>query len=280
MKVYARQAGLGSRRVFTVPVPAPTLAGYWVGLVTPIPLSMARPLVQSLQHDAVSGDHDIDAVIPRPDGGLTDFRTSVRLALEKEKAGLIETSWAGAGGYGPESDPLPSDPEWAGHTVFTDDRTSVFDVPPEAMWTVIEGIGGQHGWYSLPLAWSVRGWMDKLAGGAGLSRGRRNPDTLNQGDPVDWWRVETVERGHRLLLRAEMRAPGRAWLEFSVDPEGTGTRYHQRAIFFPQGLSGRLYWLAVLPFHAVIFPAMSRKIAAKARTVSRSGPAGDGTPAE
>jgi hypothetical protein len=107
--------------------------------------------------------------------------------------------------------------------------------------------------------------MDKVVGGAGLARGRRHPDRLAPGDPVDWWRVERIERGHQLLLRAEMRAPGRAWLEFTLDPAaGGGTIYRQRAIFFPRGLSGRLYWLGVLPFHAFIFPSMSRNIAAQA----------------
>jgi uncharacterized protein YbjT (DUF2867 family) len=265
MQQYALLAGLGRRRVLALPLPAPLLAGHWVSLVTPIPLAMAKPLVQSLQQDAVSNEQDIDAVIPPPKGGLTGFRRAVELALEKERTGQIETSWATAGGYGPEADPLPSDPDWAGHAVLTDDRTHHFDVGPEAMWQVIEGLGGQRGWYSLPLAWVVRGLMDKVVGGAGLARGRRHPDRLAPGDPVDWWRVERIERGHQLLLRAEMRAPGRAWLEFTLDPAaGGGTIYRQRAIFFPRGLSGRLYWLGVLPFHAFIFPSMSRNIAAQA----------------
>lgn len=265
MKEYAAEAGLPPRLVLALPVPAPRLAGLWVALVTPIPLSMSVPLVQSLQHDAVSAEHDIDTYIPMPDGGLTGYRTAVALALGKERDAQVETTWANAGA---DADPLPSDPEWAGHKVYVDERTFSSDVDPGNVWTVIEGIGGRNGWYSLPLAWSVRGWLDKLSGGAGLLRGRRHPHRLVAGEVVDWWRVERIDRGRLLRLRAEMRAPGRAWLELSVEPDGTGSRYRQRAIFFPKGLSGRLYWLGVLPFHSLIFPAMSRNITAAARRIA------------
>ncbi|MDQ0769999.1 uncharacterized protein YbjT (DUF2867 family) [Pseudarthrobacter defluvii] len=265
MQEYAAEAGLPYRVVLALPVPAPKLAGMWVALTTPIPLSMAVPLVQSLQHDAVSNEHDIDRYIPQPDGGLTPYRTAVALALGKERDGQVETTWASAGA---DSDPLPSDPEWAGHKVYIDERTFHGDVDPAHVWTIIEGIGGRNGWYSLPLAWQVRGWLDKLTGGAGLLRGRRHPHTLVAGEVVDWWRVEKIEHGSLLRLRAEMRAPGRAWLELSVEPDGGGSRYRQRAIFFPKGLSGRLYWLAVLPFHSLIFPAMARNITTAAQKLA------------
>ena len=265
MKEYAAEAGLPHRLVLALPIPAPKLAGMWVALTTPIPLSMSLPLVQSLQHDAVSREHDIDSFIPVPEGGLTPYRRAVALALGKERDGQVETTWASAGA---DADPLPSDPDWAGHTVFVDERTFHGDVDPAHVWTIIEGIGGRNGWYSLPLAWQVRGWLDKLTGGAGLLRGRRHPGNLASGEVVDWWRVERIERGKLLRLRAEMRAPGRAWLELSVEPDGTGSRYRQRAIFFPKGLSGRLYWLAVLPFHSLIFPAMSRNITAAAQKLA------------
>ncbi|MCU1517291.1 MAG: NAD(P)-dependent oxidoreductase [Pseudarthrobacter sp.] len=265
MKEYAAEAGLPHRLVLALPIPAPKLAGMWVALTTPIPLSMSLPLVQSLQHDAVAREHDIDALIPVPAGGLTPYRRAVALALGKERDGQVETTWANAGA---DADPLPSDPDWAGHTVLVDERTFHGDVDPAHVWTIIEGIGGRNGWYSLPLAWQVRGWLDKLTGGAGLLRGRRHPGNLASGEVVDWWRVEQIERGKLLLLRAEMRAPGRAWLELSVEPDGAGSRYRQRAIFFPKGLSGRLYWLAVLPFHSLIFPAMSRNITTAAKKLA------------
>ena len=152
--------------------------------------------------------------------------------------------------------------------MYVDERTYTSPENPRDVWTIIEGIGGRNGWYSLPLAWRVRGWLDKVTGGAGLLRGRRHPHLLAVGEAVDWWRVERIDRGRLLRLRAEMRAPGRAWLELSVEPEGAGSRYRQRAIFFPKGLSGRLYWLAVLPFHSLIFPAMSRNIAASAQALA------------
>lgn len=269
MQEYAAEAGLPYRMVLALPVPAPKLAGMWVALTTPIPLSMSLPLVESLQHDAVAREHDIDDFIPQPDGGLTPYRRAVALALGRERDGQVETTWANAGA---DADPLPSDPEWAGHRVYVDERSYSSPAAPDHVWTIIEGIGGQNGWYSLPLAWSVRGWLDKLTGGAGLARGRRHPRLLAEGEVVDWWRVERIDRGRLLRLRAEMRAPGRAWLELMVEPEGNGSLYRQRAIFFPKGLSGKLYWLAVLPFHSLIFPAMSRNIAAAAQRLAETEP--------
>ncbi|MGO4144774.1 SDR family oxidoreductase [Paenarthrobacter sp. YAF11_1] len=269
MNEYAVERGLPRRLVIALPVPAPKLAGLWVALVTPIPLSMSLPLVQSLQHDAVSREHDVDRYFPQPDGGLTPYRRAVALALGKERDGQVETTWANAG---IDADPLPSDPDWAGYKVFLDERTFHSEAKPEHVWTIIEGIGGKNGWYSLPLAWRIRGWLDKLQGGAGLLRGRRHPKTLNTGEVVDWWRVEAIDRGHLLRLRAEMRAPGGAWLELAVEPDGNGSLYKQRAIFFPRGLAGRLYWLGVYPFHGFIFPSMARNISAAAITLQESSP--------
>ena len=247
-----------------LPVLTPGLASHWVNLVTPIPRSIARPLVESLQHDCVMKDHRVDAVIPRPDGGLTPYRRAVRLALGRVAADDVETSWQDAEVLGAPSDPLPSDPEWAGRTVYTDRREARTRARPEALWSVIEGIGGANGWYSSPLLWAARGWMDKLAGGVGLARGRRSTSRVVEGDVVDFWRVEKVEPGRMLRLRAEMRVPGLAWLELGCAPDGDGARYTQRAVFFPQGLSGRLYWLSVLPFHGAIFRGMANRITAAA----------------
>ncbi|WP_159697822.1 SDR family oxidoreductase [Arthrobacter sp. 18067] len=267
MNQYAVERGLPRRLVIALPVPAPKLAGLWVALVTPIPLSMSLPLVQSLQHDAVSREHDVDDYFPQPDGGLTPYRRAVALALGKERDVQVETTWANAG---IDADPLPSDPDWAGYKVFLDERAFHSEAKPEHVWTIIEGIGGKNGWYSLPLAWRVRGWLDKLQGGAGLLRGRRHPKTLNTGEVVDWWRVEAIDRGRLLRLRAEMRAPGGAWLELAVEPDGGGSLYKQRAIFFPRGLAGRLYWLGVYPFHGFIFPSMARNISAAAMTLQEA----------
>lgn len=260
MNEYAEAAGLPRRTILALPVLTPRLAGHWVNLVTPIPRAMAMPLIESLQHDAVTSESDIHRYVPRPDGGLTGYRTAVDLALGKVRDGEVETSWAGASRVDRAADPLPTDPQWAGHTVYTDSRTFSSPASAAALWKVVEGIGGDNGWYSWPVAWAARGWLDKLAGGVGLRRGRRHPHELMTGDALDFWRVEELVRGERLRLRAEMRLPGRAWLEMTVKPDGGASEYRQRAVFFPQGLSGRLYWLAVLPFHGIIFKSMARNI--------------------
>jgi hypothetical protein len=262
MRGYARAAGIRQPWVLPLPVLTPWLAAQWVNLVTPIPRSLAVPLVESLQHDCVVRDRSLDRLVPPPEGGLTGYARAVELALAKIEAGTVETTWATAHAVDQPADPLPSDPEWAGRTVFTDERERGTDAPAEGVWRVIESIGGDNGWYSLPWAWSVRGWMDKLGGGVGLARGRRNRQSLRLGDVVDWWRVEELVPGRLLRLRAEMRVPGRAWLELSVEPRGGGSVYRQRAVFLPRGLAGRLYWLAVLPFHGIVFRSMAERITA------------------
>jgi len=249
----------------------PYLASQWVNLVTPIPRSLAVPIIESLLNDAVMSNHDIDEVIPPPAEGLTGYRRAVRLALARMREGEVETSWRDAQVQGAPHDPLPSDPEWAGHTVYTDIRTVHSSAPADALWRVVESIGGDNGWYSLPGAWALRGLLDKLVGGVGLRRGRRDPDRLVTGDALDFWRVERVERGSILRLRAEMKVPGLAWLEFVVTDRGDeGSELTQRAIFFPHGLGGRLYWLAVMPFHGIVFDGMARGLARKAEALALS----------
>jgi uncharacterized protein YbjT (DUF2867 family) len=261
MNGYAVEAGLHQRPIASLPVLTPWLASQWVNLVTPIPRALAIPIIASLQYDCVITENDIDDYIPAPEGGLTGYRTSVRLALGKMRAGEVETSWQNSSVAGAPSDLLPSDPDWSGHTVYTDRRETRSDASAEQLWRVVEGIGGANGWYSLPLAWAARGWMDKLVGGVGLRRGRRDASRLAVGDALDFWRVEQIDRGRFLRLRAEMKVPGGAWLEMTTetDPEG-GSRYTQRAVFFPSGLAGRLYWFSILPFHGVIFAGMATRI--------------------
>jgi uncharacterized protein YbjT (DUF2867 family) len=273
MQTYAEIAGLRQRRILVLPVLTPKLAGLWIGLVTPIPRSLGRALIESLHNDAVAAEHDIDDVIPPPEEGLTTYRDAVRLALRRIDNGEVETTWASASPVGAPSDPLPSDPDWAGEVVYTDERTKDCEADADTLWSVVESIGGENGWYSFPLAWSVRGWLDRVVGGVGLTRGRRNPKQLNTGDPLDFWRVERIDRGTLLRLRAEMRAPGGAWLEWRVhrvDPDRS--RLDQRAIFFPKGLAGRLYWYSILPFHGIIFKGMMENITGSAaRQTVQSG---------
>jgi uncharacterized protein YbjT (DUF2867 family) len=265
MRRYARIAGLPRRIIVPVRPLSPRLSAYWVGLVTPVPGGLARPLVESLVHEAVCRDHAIAEHIPDPPGGLTGFDTAVRLALACVSTGDVETRWSTAA---TPSDPLPSDPSWAGGTVYTDVRSADVAVPPDRLWAVIERIGGETGWYSFPLAWAVRGWLDRLVGGVGLRRGRRHPTRLYLGEVLDFWRVEELDRGRHMRLRAEMRLPGRAWLEMRVADRAGASRYEQRAVFLPRGLLGHLYWHGIRPFHATVFGGMVRNIA---RTAEESG---------
>ena len=267
---YAEVAGLSHRVILPVPVLSPTLSSLWVGLVTPVPNGIARPLVESLRHEVVCREHDIARYIPDPPGGLVGFDDAVQLALTRVRNADVVTRWSSAVLGDAPSNPLPSDPDWSGGSLYEDNREVEVDAAADAVWDVIEGIGGENGWYSFPLAWAVRGWMDRLVGGVGLRRGRRDPARLRTGDSLDFWRVERIDRGRLLRLRAEMRLPGLAWLELSVTPEGEGrSRYHQRALFYPRGLAGHAYWWSVAPFHGVVFKGMARNIA---HTAERSGP--------
>ncbi|MEV5558361.1 SDR family oxidoreductase [Nonomuraea wenchangensis] len=273
MREYAAVAGLPSRVIIPVRALTPRLSSLWVGLVTPVPSRIARPLVESLRNNAVCAEHDIAAHVPDPDGGLISFRDAVRLALKKIKEADVATRWSSASTPDAPSDPLPTDPGWAGGSLYIDRRAIRVHASPESLWQVIESIGGDNGWYSLPTAWRLRGLLDRLVGGVGLRRGRRDPNRLRVGDAIDFWRVEDVIPGHLLRLRAEMRLPGLAWLELSVSRSDAGTVYRQRAIFHPHGLAGHLYWWAVSPFHGLIFGRMPLNVAAAAarREVRRPG---------
>ncbi|WP_329560963.1 SDR family oxidoreductase [Kitasatospora sp. NBC_01266] len=268
---YARAAGLRRRLIVPVPVLTPRLSSHWVGLVTPVPNSIAKPLVASLRHEVVCAEHDIARYLPDPPHGLIGFDEAVRLALQRIRDAQVSTRWSSASLPGAPSDPLPTDPSWAGGSLYQDLRERSVAATPQALWRVVEGIGGENGWYSFPLAWALRGWLDRLVGGVGLRRGRRDPAHLRVGDSLDFWRVEEIEPGRLLRLRAEMRLPGLAWLELSVGPashqDGTaGAVYRQRALFHPHGLAGHAYWWSVAPFHSVVFGGMVRNITEQARS--------------
>jgi uncharacterized protein YbjT (DUF2867 family) len=262
MQRYARVAGLSRRIILPVNVLTPGLSSHWVGVVTPVPNSLARPLVESLVHEVVCHDKNIEGYVPDPPEGLVGFDRAVELALQRIGEADVVTRWASAATQGAPSDPMPSDPDWAGGSLYLDERSSTVRASPRALWSVIEGIGGQNGWYSWGLAWQIRGWVDRFSGGPGLRRGRRNPFDLHVGDAVDWWRVEDVDEGRLLRLRAEMRLPGLAWLDLVVERNEAGeTVFRQKAYFHPRGLFGHLYWWSVSPFHGVVFGAMQRNIA-------------------
>ena len=276
MQRYARVAGLSRRIIIPVPVLTPWLSSHWVNVITPVPKAIAQPLIESLRNDVVAREHDIETLVPRD---LCPFDEAVHLALERIRDAEVVTRWAEASWPGAPSDPMPTDPEWSGGTAYVDDRSVTVDAPAAAVWRVVEGIGGDRGWYSLPIAWAARGLADRLVGGVGLRRGRRHPDQLAVGDAVDFWRVEALERGSLLRLRAEMRLPGEAWLEFSIQ-EGTGgpgsaTVLRQKALFLPRGLFGHLYWRAIDPFHGVVFGSMIANLAAAAERAGADGNASD-----
>jgi uncharacterized protein YbjT (DUF2867 family) len=265
MRRYAEVAGLTPRIIVGVPVLSPWLSSLWVGLVTPVPASLAMPLVESLRNEVVCAEHDIAEYLPDPPEGLLSLEQAIALALRHTREGVVSTSWSSAATPGAPSDPLPTDPAWAGGSLYVDERTQVVHASPAALWRVIEGIGGETGWYSFPAAWAVRGLLDRLAGGVGLRRGRRNPSHLLVGDALDFWRVEAMEPGKLLRLRAEMKLPGLAWLELSIGQGDDGLlTYNQRAIFQPRGLAGHAYWRSISPFHGIVFGGMLQNITAAA----------------
>ncbi|WP_367124971.1 SDR family oxidoreductase [Streptomyces phytohabitans] len=262
MQRYAAVAGLPHRLILAVPVLTPRLSSHWVGLVTPVPRSLARPLAESLRHEVVCRENDLARYVPEPPEGLVGVDRALELALQRVRDADVTTRWTSASVPGAPSDPLPTDPDWAGGSLYTDRRAHRVDASEDALWRVIEGIGGDNGWYSFPLAWAVRGWLDRLVGGVGLRRGRRDAARLRTGDSLDFWRVEEIERGRLLRLRAEMRVPGLAWLELRTAHDRQGrTVYLQRALFHPRGLAGHLYWWSVAPFHGLVFGGMARNIA-------------------
>jgi len=280
MQRYAAVAGLRRRLIVGVGVLSPRLSSLWVSLVTPVPSALARPLVESLIHEVVCTEHDIAEHVPDPPGGLVGFDRAVELALAKIQDADVATRWSSAAVPGAPSDPLPSDPDWAGGSLYRDERSVQVDASPRDVWRVLTSIGGDSGWYSWPLAWQVRGVIDRLTGGPGLRRGRRDPGRLWVDDTVDFWRVEAVEPPRLLRLRAEMRMPGLAWLELSIEPGPSPDRsvLRQVATFHPQGLAGHAYWWSVAPFHGVVFGSMQRGMAAAAERLAASSPDGGATP--
>jgi uncharacterized protein YbjT (DUF2867 family) len=218
MQIYAEVAGLARRRMVVLPVLTPRVAALWVGLVTPIPSGLARPLVESLHCDAVMDNHDVDTIIEPPATGLTPYRRAVSLALDCITRGEVETTWdAGTAAQ------LPGDPVWAGAIVYTDVRSRHTTATPERLWEAVEASAPQG------------------------------------------WRVESRDPGTALRLRADDRSPGERWLEMRVTPEGNGSRYEQRSIFYPRGLLGRLYWYACRPLQARASGARLRKVTDAAR---------------
>jgi uncharacterized protein YbjT (DUF2867 family) len=254
MREYARQRGL--RRVMLhVPVLTPRLSSLWLGLVTPVYARIGRILVDSLIHPTVVTTGTAARLFPR-------IRTrppaeAIAEALRNEDLEFAETRWSDAVS-GAALRAAPGIQRFGNRLV--DRRTLEAPAPPPAAFEPIQCIGGRRGWYCADWLWTLRGWLDLLVGGPGMRRGRRHDRELLPGDVLDCWRVEEVRPG-RLRLAAEMKLPGRAWLEFTVTPAGAGSRIEQVAIFDPRGLAGLLYWYAVYPLHELVFSGMIRGIA-------------------
>jgi hypothetical protein len=260
MRTYAEVAGLRRRLVVRVPVLSPRLSSLWVGLVTPLPAGLARPLVEGLSTEVVVRDGHGAELLPHR---TLPFRESVELAVRRVEGLQVPSRWSDASlpGRSP-ADPHPSDPDWAGGTLLSDEQSTGCRAPAEEVFATVAGIGGRRGWYVADWLWSIRGWIDVALGGVGMRRGRRHPDELRVGDALDFWRVEAHDAPRLLRLRAEMRPPGEAWLEWRVEPgDDGGSVLHQRALFHPRGLLGRLYWYALVPFHALIFARLCRRLA-------------------
>lgn len=265
MQKFAKLSGLPRRWIIKVPVLTPGLSSLWIGLVTPVPTALARPLVGSLISEVVADPaKSINELIPPPKEGLLSVETAMSLALSKISDHGVETRWSDASTPTAPWQKAQGDPEWAGETILRDRREVVTEKSTEAIWKQIEGIGGEHGWFGADFLWFLRGLLDRLVGGVGLRRGRRDQDQLRIGESLDFWRVEELERGHRLKLYAEMVLPGKAWLEFSVEKKDGKTVVTQEATFSPRGLGGRLYWYAVAPFHVFVFPTMLRNLVKRA----------------
>ncbi len=268
MQRYARIRGL-RRLIVSFPVPFPELAGHWIDLVTPIPYSIAEPLVESLRTQVVVKDDTVRRTFKVEPTGYDE---AVRLALIRMAEDTVATTWASSlSSLGAEQ----ADEDVLGEHegMLLDRKRRRVRAAPQRLFETICELGGEQGWLAGNWLWQLRGLMDRLVGGTGMRRGRRHPRDLRVGEPLDFWRVEAVDAPHLLRLRAEMKLPGSAWLQFEVQPDKMGSRVEQTAFFEPDGLLGYLYWYAVLPFHRFIFPGMIDAIKANAeRAESATAP--------
>ena len=242
---------MGLKRYF-IPVPllTPALSSYWLGIFTPVPISIARALIDGLKSEVVRQNYIADTLFtfkPSP------FKETVKSAIQEIEQQQVISRWSDSGSW--------DQGKSIADAVFVDRHTvPLGSVSPQTMFRTLCCIGGDNGWFSYSFLWQLRGLADKLLGGAGLNRGRRCMVTLRIGDSIDFWKVADIEENHRLLLVAQMKVPGRAWLEFRIE---NGSLI-QSAYFYPEGVLGRLYWYAMIPFHYFIFDDMARKLVRRA----------------
>jgi hypothetical protein len=271
MGIYAEEAGLGKRWIIPIPFFTTRLSSYWINLVTPVSASIARPLAEGLRNPVVCAENRIREIIPQE---LLTCRASIQLAVDNIVRKSVESHWTDAGYLPPVETQYPGDPAWSGGTLYQDRRVIQLDGGSiEDLWKTIVSIGGSNGWYYGNWLWSLRGLLDKVFGGVGIRRGRRDPERVLPGDALDFWRVLNVDPPYRLRLLAEMKLPGLALLDFKIEPKPDGKlTLSQTAWFAPRGLGGILYWYAVTPFHNFIFNGMLRGIVRSARHHIQQGP--------
>jgi uncharacterized protein YbjT (DUF2867 family) len=260
MRIYAQEAGLTNRRMVRFPPVGAAVSAWWVASVTPLPISITKTLIDSLGDHTIVEQDTIGDILP--DFKPFSYEEAVRRALYRTSHLEVETRWSDAVMY--PAAPLPTDPQWTGGKVYTDERQVTTLATAGDLFQAFTRIGGDVGYYSAGWAWHIRGWLDQLVGGFGLRRNRRHPAELRTGEALDFWRVAAIEKDRHLLLRAEMRVPGEAWLEWNITDDEESRTLTQIARFYPRGLAGRLYWYTMKPAHGLIFGPMMRRIAKRA----------------
>jgi uncharacterized protein YbjT (DUF2867 family) len=262
---YSKERAL-QRILIRTPFNLPRLSAYWIHMVTPIHWRLVLPLIEGLRAQLVVHDDAAKRIFPniKP----IDSQTAIHLALGRIARDNVETSWSDAlvTAMG-DTKPYTFKVE---EGMMLERRTLLLDLPADSIFRSYTGIGGARGWMYMDWAWAMRGWMDKAIGGVGIRRGRRHPDEIRAGESLDFWRVESVEQDRSLLLRAEMKVPGLAWLQFESIPQDNGqTLFTETAYYAPRGFWGFVYWYAMWPFHAFLFNGLIRRLASRARLLAK-----------
>jgi uncharacterized protein YbjT (DUF2867 family) len=262
---YAKERNL-KRVLIRTPFYIPFLSAYWIHMVTPIHWRVILPLIEGLRAHLVVHDQLARKLFPQiiP----MEFQQALHLALARIQRDQVETSWSDAlviakGDVQPYTFLLEEG-------MYIEQRQMIVEVSPETVFRSYMGIGGERGWLYMDWAWGIRGWIDKVIGGVGIRRGRRDPDEVRSGESLDFWRVEDVQKDRRLLLQAEMKVPGKAWLEFKSEPHAEKTLLTVTAYFASYGFFGFLYWYAMWPFHSFLFNGLIRRLASRARVLAHS----------
>ncbi len=255
---FAKVRGF-KRYIFSVPVLTPRLSSYWLYFVTSTSFSLARSLVDSLKNEVICQNDEIKELIPHE---CLSYEVAVERAFSKIAENAVVSSWKDAWVSGTLDAKYHDYIQLPQYGCLKDKRSVSFKRNPLEVLDNIWSVGGERGWYSQNWLWKIRGYIDKIAGGVGLRRGRTNKDSLKPGDALDFWRVLLADKKNmRILLYAEMKLPGEAWLEFKIEPQGMGGILHQNATFRPNGLLGRLYWYSIYPVHSLVFRGMVRNMA-------------------